>query len=397
MKPVRNGLALIVLLIAAVPIYFLGSGAVGVSSFPVMLNMMTGRSAKLPAESTRGARFKLPEGFSLSLYAQDLPNARFLRFTGRGDLLVSRPRHGDIVLLRPDPADPAIAGERLTILEGLKGPSGLDLVEGWLYVGESNAIGRVPFDPDSGTTSGEYRKIITGLTDNGNHPYKPIAIGPDNKLYLSQGSSCNVCLEQDPRRGSISRFNLDGTGEELIATGLRNSMGMAWAPWSGSLYATDNGRDMLGDDYPPCELNRIETGSFYGWPYFNGANEADPDYPGAPQQLADRAVAPVFDFRAHNAPLGLNFPDTSNWPSEYDKVALVALHGSWNRSTPDGYRVVSLHWVNGTIQSRDFLSGFELDGDIIGRPVDVAQGPDGAIYISDDYAGAIYRVSYDHE
>jgi len=192
----------------------------------------------------------------------------------------------------------------------------------------------------------------------------------------------------------MSRFALDGTGEELVATGLRNTMGFDWTPWNGDLYGTDNGRDMLGDDYPPCELNKIEAGQFYGWPYFNGANDTDPDFPEAPPALAVNPVPPVHEFRAHNAPLGMTFVANKEWPARFQKSALVALHGSWNRSVLDGYRVVSLHWQGDKVVREDFFSGFEKQGDVIGRPVDVAQGPDGAVYISDDYAGVIYRIAY---
>jgi mono/diheme cytochrome c family protein len=171
-------------------------------------------------------------------------------------------------------------------------------------------------------------------------------------------------------------------------------VGFDWAPWSGELYATDNGRDLLGDDFPPCELNRIELNHFYGWPYFNGDNIPDPDMGTDPLAAQRQPTAPAYGFRAHNAPLGMSFIDASGFPAQYQRSALVALHGSWNRSTPDGYKVVSLHWGDKGIEERDFLSGFNLNGEISGRPVDVAQGPDGAIYISDDYAGAIYRVSY---
>ncbi|MCB1843165.1 MAG: PQQ-dependent sugar dehydrogenase, partial [Halioglobus sp.] len=183
-------------------------------------------------------------------------------------------------------------------------------------------------------------------------------------------------------------------GGEIIATGLRNSVGFDWAPWNGALYATDNGRDMLGDDFPPCELNRIEQGNFYGWPYFNGANVPDPDMGPDPEAAVRQPVPPVHGFRAHNAPLGIRFLDGSRLPQAYRRSALVALHGSWNRSEPDGYKVVSLHWDDtGAVEERDFLWGLNVNGKIHGRPVDVAQGPDGAIYISDDYAGAVYRIA----
>jgi mono/diheme cytochrome c family protein len=151
---------------------------------------------------------------------------------------------------------------------------------------------------------------------------------------------------------------------------------------------------MLGDDFPPCELNHIEAGRFYGWPYFNGDNVPDPDM-GPDPLAAERApTPPAHGFRPHNAPLGMTFLTGDDLPPQYRRSALAALHGSWNRSTPDGYKVVSLHWNEDGIEERDFLAGFNQQGDISGRPVDVAQGPDGAIYISDDYAGAIYRVSY---
>jgi glucose/arabinose dehydrogenase len=221
-----------------------------------------------------------------------------------------------------------------------------------------------------------------------------VRAGPDGLLYVAQGSTCNVCTEQDDRRATMMRFQPDGSGGEIYATGLRNSVGFDWAPWSGDLYATDNGRDMLGDDFPPCELNLIEQGSFYGWPYFNGANLPDPDMGADPLADQRKPTSPVHGFRPHNAPLGITFIDSTGWPDGYERIALAALHGSWNRSSPDGYKVVSLHWTDSGIEERDFLTGFNRDGDIAGRPVDVAQGPDGAIYISDDYAGAIYRVSY---
>ncbi|MFT4825741.1 MAG: glucose/arabinose dehydrogenase [Cryomorphaceae bacterium] len=394
MKKIVVIVSLAILAILALPAYLFLSGTIGTSSIAMMLNVMTGKSVETPPESVLSQRFKLPPGFSMNVYARDLPKARFIRFTQAGDLLVTRPYAGDVILIRRNEQSPTVAGERVTLLEGLTRPSGIDVFGNWLYVGESNAVGRVPFDADQGVIAGDYEHIITGLTDDGNHPYKVIGIGPDQKLYLGQGSTCNVCVEEDIRRGTLSTYNLDGTDEQVFATGLRNSMGMDWAPWNDALYATDNGRDMLGDDYPPCELNKLEAGNFYGWPYYNGANEPDPDYGKEIPSFAANAVAPAHEFRAHNAPLGMSFVDSSGWPQSYNKVAMAALHGSWNRSSPDGYKVVSLHWNGDNIQSRDFLTGFEKDGDIIGRPVDVAQGPDGAIYISDDYAGAIYRVSY---
>jgi glucose/arabinose dehydrogenase len=191
------------------------------------------------------------------------------------------------------------------------------------------------------------------------------------------------------------RMHPDGTGAEIFATGLRNSVGFDWAPWDGTLYATENGRDLLGDDFPPDELNRIEKGHFYGWPYVNGFGVLDPEVgTGQMAKLAETTV-PAHGFRPHNAPLGIHFLRGPGLPPGYDRTALVALHGSWNRTKLDGYKVVALQWADdGSITERDFLTGFLGPDGIIGRPAGVTEGPDGAIYVSDDYAGVIYRITY---
>lgn len=385
-------LGLLVLLLVSLPVLLLATGTIDPTSLRMVLNVMVGAEGPPADAATARARYSLPPGFALTLYANDVPKARFMRFTAAGDMVLSRPHAGDVLLLRRDANGDGRPDGREVLLADLKRPLGLALHGSWLYVAESHQVGRVLFDAAAGKVDGEYDPVIEGLTDNGNHWSKTIGIGPDDKLYLAQGSTCNVCEEEDERRATMMRFNLDGSGGEIIATGLRNSVGFDWAPWNGALYATDNGRDLLGDDYPPCELNRIERGKFYGWPYFNGANEPDPDMGEDPQGRAP--TAPEHPFRAHNAPLGITFLEGAQLPTGYRRTALVALHGSWNRSSPDGYKVVSLHFTDKGIEEQDFLAGFHSEGDISGRPVDVAQGPDGAIYISDDYAGAIYRVTY---
>ncbi len=394
MRKLLIGLGLLVLLAAAMAGAMLATGTIDSNSLRMILNVMAGVSGPAVNDGVVRQRYKVPEGFSLELYAADLPRARFLRFTPAGDLLVSRPHSGDIQLLRRDADGDGKPDARETLIQGLQRPQGMDFSGDWLYIAESNRIGRVRFDSASGTVDGAIQPVVEGLTDDGNHWSKTIRIGPDNKLYLTQGSTCNVCTEDDPRRATMMRFELDGSKPETIATGLRNSVGFDWAPWSGAIYATENGRDLLGDDIPPCELNRIETGRFYGWPYFYGDNIPDPDMGDDPLAGQREPTAPAHDFRAHNAPLGMTFLNGDKLPEQYQRSALVALHGSWNRSSPDGYKVVSLHWTADGIEERDFLTGFNQEGKISGRPVDVAQAPDGAIYISDDYAGAIYRVRY---
>jgi cytochrome c553 len=170
-------------------------------------------------------------------------------------------------------------------------------------------------------------------------------------------------------------------------------VGLDWRPGTDELFATDNGRDLLGDDFPPCELNRVVKGGFYGWPFANGDRVTDPDLGAGHADRVQSSQPPVHGFRAHNAPLGIAFLRGTSLPSDYRGAALVALHGSWNRTVKDGYRVVSLHWDGDSIIERDFAVGFERDGEVIGRPVDVAEGPDGAVYVSDDYAGVVYRIS----
>ena len=394
MRKILIGLGVIVLLIAGLIGGLIASGQIGTSSVAMLLNTMLGLSGPAATEDTVRQRYQVPDGFTLELYAAELPRARFLRFTAAGDLLVSRPGMGDIILLRRDADGDGHPDARETLITGLNRPLGMDISGDWLYVAQSNNVGRIQFDSDSGTVSGYIQPLVEGLTDDGNHWSKTIRIGPDQKLYLAQGSTCNVCVEEDPRRATMMRFELDGSEAETIATGLRNSVGFDWTPWNGALYATDNGRDMLGDDFPPCELNLIEAGNFYGWPYYNGDNIPDPDMGPDPLAETRKPIPPAHNFRPHNAPLGMTFLNSDNLPTQYQRSALAALHGSWNRSTPDGYKVVSLHFTEDGIEERDFLAGFNQDGDISGRPVDVAQGPDGAIYISDDYAGAIYRVAY---
>ena len=350
-----------------------------------------------PAEESLLGRLRPPKGASLTRFATDLPNVRFLRFTPTGDLLATQPRDGRVVLLSADRDGDGRSDGRREVLAGLDRPHGLDLRDGWLYVAETGAVGRTRFDPATGQASGTFERVVTGLPPGGNHWTRTLRFGPDGWMYVSIGSSCNVCVEKDERRATIMRYRPDGSGGEVFATGLRNAVGFDWRPADGQLYATDNGRDLLGDDFPPCELDRVEKGGFYGWPVANGDRVPDPDLGKGQEARIAASIPPVHGFRAHNAPLGITFLRGEALPAEYRGAAVVALHGSWNRTRKDGYKVVSLHWGEGSgIEERDFLTGFlgPTDDDVIGRPVDVAEGPDGAVYVSDDYAGSIYRVAW---
>ncbi|MGH8579007.1 MAG: PQQ-dependent sugar dehydrogenase [Gammaproteobacteria bacterium] len=349
-----------------------------------------------PSTATVQNRLRLPAGFSIRIYASGLPGARILRVTHTGDLLLSLPGAGRIVLLERDTNGDGSPDGRRDLLTGLNRPHGLDLHQGWLYVAESNAVGRIRFHAGTRSVSGDYDRIVTGLPGGGAHWSRSVRFGPDNWMYVSVGSSCNACEERDPRRAAMLRFRPDGSSGEIYATGLRNTVGFDWRPGTNELYGTDMGRDFLGDDFPPCELNRIERTRFYGWPYANGEKKVpDPDFDEGHQARINDSVAPVHEFAAHSSPLGISFLRDDMLPPAYEGAALVALHGSWNRTEKQGYAVVSLHFDGSdNIEERPLVTGFEIYGDVIGRPVDAAQGLDGTIFISDDFTGSVYLVIY---
>jgi glucose/arabinose dehydrogenase len=351
-------------------------------------------SATLPLGELRG-RLELPAGFEVDYFAQGLQGPRLLRFSSAGDLLVSSPSSGSLLLLEPDRDGDGRSDGVRTLLGELNTPHGLDVHEGWLYVAEGGAVRRVRFDAATGTVSGALETVVPELPAGGNHWTRTLRFGPDGKLYVSVGSSCNVCQEEDERRAALLRYNADGSGYQRFASGLRNSVGFDFHPSSGEIYATDNGRDLLGDDIPPCELNRVLEGGFYGWPYAYGERVPDPTWGKGREAEIAQSVPPEHAFGAHTAPLGIAFYRGSAFPEPYRSSAYVAQHGSWNRTRKSGYRVVRLEWdASGAIQESDFAVGFERDEDVIGRPVDVISGPDGALYVSDDYGGSIYRVRY---
>ncbi|MEO8359310.1 MAG: PQQ-dependent sugar dehydrogenase [Vicinamibacteria bacterium] len=393
----RGSLALIALLIVAI----LTRGYWLPQRFAVNipLQALIGKAAGAVPDGSVD-RLQLPPGFTISRFATGLNNARFMRVTSAGDVIVSQPREGKVTLLFNDANHDGASDGSLSLLTDLDRPHGLALHDGYLYVAEMTAVGRVRFDGATRKITGIFERVITGLPSGGNHWTRTIGFGPDGFLYVSVGSSCNVCVESDHRRAAILRYDPATWQGRIFAGGLRNSVGFAWRQpnaMSGEdpeLIATDNGRDLLGDDFPPCELNRVVDGGFYGWPYANGHQVKDPDFGAGHEAEIAASLSPIHDFSAHNAPLGITFLDADSTPPEYRGAALVALHGSWNRSKKDGYKVVSLHWgADGRITQKDFLTGFLNDDDVTGRPVDIAQGTDGAIFVSDDFSGSVFRVA----
>lgn len=337
---------------------------------------------------------RVPPGFEVTLLAK-VPGARSMALGKKGTLFVGTMRGGNGTVFAVRDAF-APAPKVLPIATGLTMPNGVAFHDGALYVAEPQRILRLEGIEERLDEPPQPEAVITNLPyKNASHAWKYIGFGPDGKLYVPLGVPCNVCNE--PEFGVIMRMNADGTQREVFARGIRNTVGFTWHPVTGELWFTDNGRDMMGDDLPPCELNHApKAGLHFGFPYCHGGSIPDPEF-GTLGRCED-TVAPAQALGPHVAPLGLRFYDGSMFPQPYRNQIFIAEHGSWNRSATagkTGYRVTLVRIDNGkAIGYETFMDGF-LDGDQVrGRPVDLLVAPDGALLVSDDAAGAIYRVTY---
>ena len=333
-------------------------------------------------------KLSVPKGFQIDEYAAGLGSPRFMAFSPDNVLFVTVIGDGTVVAL-PDRNMDGKSDNPVTFIKGLKRPNGIAFHNGYVYVGETNQIVRYKYNGFD-KEHGDKEVIVPDLPTKG-HFTRTVSFGPDGKMYVSIGSSCNVCAEKDKRRATIMRVNPDGTGGEIFAVGLRNSVGLTWDPAANELWATDNGRDWLGDNLPPDEVNIIKENKDYGWPYCYGDKIPDPDFDDS--KRCEDTIAPVVEIQAHSAPLGLTFYDGKMFPPEYQGDLFVAFHGSWNRSIPTGYKVVRVKMDDGKPQSmEDFALGWMTATSKFGRPVDVLVGKKGELYISDDLGGIIYKV-----
>ena len=335
----------------------------------------------------------LPYGFKISIFADDVPSARQMALGEHGTVFVGT-REGNVYALQDRNGD-GVADQRYTLATELYLPNGVAYKAGALYVAEVNRI--IRFDEIESSLGNPPAPVVVfdKLPSDKHHGWKYIKFGPDGKLYTGVGAPCNICNPEDQIYASLFRINADGSGFEILGRGIRNTVGFDWEPGTHHLFFNDNGRDHLGDDTPPDELNQWTGGvKHYGFPFCHGGNIPDPEF--GKDKKCGQFKAPIWRYKAHIAPLGMRFYTGSQFPEHYYKQLFVAQHGSWNRSEPQGYEVALIKFRDSEpFNEKPFISGWlKTDGTVLGRPVDILQMKDGSLLISDDKLGVIYKVEY---
>ena len=341
------------------------------------------------------SRIRLPEGFRIAVYAQGVQNARAMAMGPGGTLFVGSRRAGNVYAVQDRDGD-FVADAVIVLDSGLRMPSGVAFRDGALYVAEVSRVLRYDDIENRLEDPPEPVVVNAGFPSDRHHGWKFIRFGPDGKLYVPVGAPCNVCERSDPRYATIMRMNPDGTDLEVYVSGVRNTVGFDWHPATGELWFTDNGRDLMGNDIPADELNRVtEAGQHFGFPYHHGIGVPDPEYGG--KRPLDSMVAPAQELGPHVAAVGMRFYTGGMFPSEYRHQAFIAEHGSWNRDSKIGYRITLVRLDgNDAVGYEDFAAGWLEDEEVYGRPADVEVMPDGSLLVSDDYAGMIYRITHDN-
>jgi glucose/arabinose dehydrogenase len=349
-----------------------------------------------PQSPPTPADLKAPEGFKVSVFASEVSSGRLMAVSPDGVLYIARQTKGDVVAL-PDLDKDGKADKAVTVASNLTRPHSLAFHKGYLYIGTTPAVLRVKYA--KGKVEGEPVKFVDLPVTTSGHVTRTIGFGKDGKLYVAVGSSCNLCEETDPQRATILVYNADGTGGRIFAKGLRNAIGFDWDPKTGVLWADDMGEDKHGEEKPVDEINRIEDGKHYGWPYFIEDNKPNSNLTEVKGSLkpAD-ATPPALGLQPHSSPIDLRFYTGDKFPASYRGAMLVALHGSSPTARKERLpgSVARVVFKDGKpVGVEDFVTGWMKDGQVLGRPAGLITGADGALYISDDNKGFIYRVSYE--
>lgn len=364
-------------------------------SFLLLTNAKCVNTALDEVEDPRLEEIKLPQGFNISIYADNVDNARSMVMGDKGTLFVGN-RSGEKVYALVDENNDQVADTQYVIADGLNMPNGVAFKDGALYIAEVDKIWRIDNIENNLTNPPEKILVRGDFPTDKHHGWKYIAFGPDGKLYVPVGAPCNICdkSDEDKRYASITRMNPDGSDFEVYAHGIRNTVGFAWHPTTNELWFTENGRDMMGDDVPNDELNRApQKDMHFGYPYCHAGDIPDPKF-GDGHACSDY-TPPVAKLNAHTAALGMKFYTGDMFPEEYKGHVLIAEHGSWNRSEPTGYRISMVKLDgNNAVSYEPFATGWLKEGKAWGRPVDILQLKDGSILVSDDFANVIYRITY---
>ena len=341
------------------------------------------------------SQLHVPAGFRVQKFAENVGNARILAIGPNGNVYVTRREEGDVLMFHVS-AEGLASGQPVRVASR-SGLHGIAFSKGKVYLAAVHEIFKANVLPDG--TFGPLEMIIHDLPDAGQHNTRTVQIGPDDMMYISIGSTCNECTEPNPENATILRASLDGKSRSIFASGLRDTIAWGWQPQTGELWGVDNGMDGLGDNLQPEELNHIEKGKRYGWPYLFGNNQPNPhlDPPGGLQksELIKTSVPMVLGYTAHAAPMQMSFYNATQFPAEYQGDAFVSMRGSWNRKPPSGYEVVRIHFKNGQpVSFEPFVTGFVAPQGEYGRLVGNAVAQDGSLLFTDDRNGVIYRVSY---
>lgn len=334
--------------------------------------------------------FKLKSGFTIHVFAKDLGNPRVLVFSPGGTLIVSDPINNTVTAL-PENDNSGIAAYKKTVINSGNHIHGLAFYGNKLYVAEENRVVRYTWDEKS--LKATFNKNLFSLPQNNDHNNRTMLFDKRGTMFVSVGSTCNVCIEESDLSGTVITADSDGNNLKIYASGLRNAAFLAIDPQTSDIWVTEMGRDYLGDNLPPDEINILKYDKNYGWPYCYGDKIIDKDFYTGNSDVCSNTVSPVYDIPAHSAPLGFVFINSSQYPFDWQNDLLVAYHGSWNRSIPTGYKIVHLRVIgNSIISADDFLTGFLNGSDVLGRPVDMIFDKSGNLYVSDDKGGNIYII-----